>query len=66
MILIHQNNNFNKSKLKEKNDNKGVTSKLFNLKQLNILRSINYDINIVYKTHNESNSTSVHNSIKRK
>ena len=70
LILIHRNNNFNKSKLKdkekEKDGNRGATSKLFNLKKLNLLNTINDDRNILYKTRNTSKSSSVRNSSRSK
>jgi hypothetical protein len=68
LILIHRNNNFNKSSIKEKDGNKGLTSKLFNLKKLNLLNSVNNDINIGYKTRNVSMSmsSSVRNSSRSK
>ena len=66
LILIHRNTNFNKSYLKEKDGNIGITSKLFNLKKLNLLNSVNNDINVLYKTRNISKSTSVRNSSRSK
>ena len=66
LILIHRNNNFNKSNLKEKDGSKGATSKLFNLKKLNLLSSINNGINIAYKTLHESKSSSVRKSSRSK
>ena len=66
LILIHRNTNFNKSNLKEQDGNKVVTSKLFNLKKLNLLNSVNNETNIFYKTANISKSSSVRNSSRSK
>ena len=66
LILIHRNTNFNKSNLKEQDGNKVVTSKLFNLKKLNLLNSVNNETNLFYKTPNISKSSSVRNSSRSK
>jgi len=58
LILIHRNNNFNKTYLKETENNKFERNKLFNLKKLSLLNS--------FKERVASKSSSARNSSRSK